>query len=78
MWLSQVICISRHASHRVDYKKSQDARDRCPFCSRDNRGPRVQVIAEGTRCYLAFPEAVDMVPGHCLIVPNEHVLTLLG
>ena len=40
-------------------------------------GPRVQVIAQGTRVFLSFPETIDMVPGHCLIVPNEHVLTLL-
>jgi diadenosine tetraphosphate (Ap4A) HIT family hydrolase len=40
-------------------------------------GPRAQVIAQGTRVFLSFPETIDMVSGHCLIVPNEHVLTLL-
>jgi diadenosine tetraphosphate (Ap4A) HIT family hydrolase len=40
-------------------------------------GPRAQIIAQGTRVFLSFPETIDMVQGHCLIVPNEHVLTLL-
>ena len=61
----------------TDYKKSQDAREKCPYCYQESRGPRVQIIAEGTRCYLAIPDAIDMVPGHCLIAPTEHVLTTL-
>ena len=60
-----------------DYKRSKEAIERCPYCHHEDRGPRVQIISQGTRCYLAFPEAIDMIPGHCVIVPFDHVLTFL-
>jgi hypothetical protein len=59
-----------------DFKRSQEAIERCAYCYKD-KGPRISVISEGTRCYLAFPETIDLVQGHCQIVPFEHYLTLL-
>ena len=35
------------------------------------------MIASGNYTYLAIPSTVEMVRGHCLIVPAEHVLTTL-
>jgi diadenosine tetraphosphate (Ap4A) HIT family hydrolase len=69
--------VSRWIFIMIDFRRSQEAKKQCSFCSDVQIGPRAQVIAQGTRVFLSFPETIDMVSGHCLIVPNEHVLTLL-
>ncbi|KAJ3150952.1 hypothetical protein HDU86_006208 [Geranomyces michiganensis] len=60
-----------------DHKKHEAAVAKCSFCYHDGSKPRVPIIALGTKAYLSLPEVVDMVPGHCLIVPLDHVLTTL-
>ncbi|KAH6576764.1 hypothetical protein BASA62_001215 [Batrachochytrium salamandrivorans] len=60
-----------------NFKKSQSAIDKCPFCFRNGEAPHVSVISLGVKVYLSLPETVDMVPGHCLIVPVQHTLTTL-
>ncbi|KAJ3121922.1 hypothetical protein HK098_003274 [Nowakowskiella sp. JEL0407] len=63
----------------ADHQKTQAALDKCPFCydPEEGRKPRVSVISIGTKAYMAFPSAVDMVPGHCLIVPFHHASSSL-
>ncbi|KAJ3185096.1 hypothetical protein HDU87_002662 [Geranomyces variabilis] len=60
-----------------DHKKHESAVAKCSFCYHDGSKPKVPIIALGTKSYLSLPEVVDMVPGHCLIVPLDHVLTTL-
>ncbi|KAI8920186.1 CwfJ C-terminus 1-domain-containing protein-like protein [Powellomyces hirtus] len=60
-----------------DYKKHEAAVSKCSFCYHEGNKPRVPIIALGTKSYLALPEVIDMVPGHSLIVPIDHVLTTL-
>ncbi|KAJ3186947.1 hypothetical protein HDU85_006984 [Gaertneriomyces sp. JEL0708] len=60
-----------------DYQRHEQALRKCRFCFKDNDKPACPVVALGNFCYLALPETVDMVPGHCLIVPLEHELTSL-
>ncbi|KAJ3144842.1 hypothetical protein HDU89_007729 [Geranomyces variabilis] len=60
-----------------DHKKHESAVAKCSFCYHNGSKPKVPIIALGTKTYLSLPEVVDMVPGHCLIVPLDHVLTTL-
>jgi len=60
-----------------DYKRYQEALDKCYYCYNQERTPSVPVISLGNKVYLALPNVVEMVPGHCLIVPMNHVLTTL-
>ena len=60
-----------------DFKKSQEAVDKCSFCYTESIAPRVSVISLGVKTYLALPETIDMVPLHCLIVPVQHTLSSL-
>ncbi|KAJ3044780.1 hypothetical protein HDV00_000655 [Rhizophlyctis rosea] len=60
-----------------DFRRSQSAQAKCSFCFQEEQKPRAQIAALGTKVYLAMPEVISMVPGHCLIVPVEHVLTTL-
>ncbi len=64
-----------------EHNRSQKARDTCPYCPDDDHqsttGPRAAVISNSTHCYLALPLTVPLVPGHCLIVPVQHVVNVL-
>ncbi|TPX47819.1 hypothetical protein SeLEV6574_g02444 [Synchytrium endobioticum] len=61
----------------LDFQKTQTAQERCWYCLQDHRTPRVPVIAVANKTYLALPATVQMVSGHCLIVPAQHCLTTL-
>ncbi|KAI8925041.1 CwfJ C-terminus 1-domain-containing protein-like protein [Entophlyctis helioformis] len=61
----------------TDYRRTQEAQDKCMYCFNDGKSPRASVAALGIKAYLAMPETISMVPGHCLIVPVQHVLTTL-
>ena len=37
----------------------------------------MSVVALGNKTYLGLPDTVDLVPGHCLIVPTGHFGTSL-
>ncbi|KAJ4464216.1 CwfJ C-terminus 1-domain-containing protein-like protein [Lentinula edodes] len=43
----------------------------------DELPPRAPMIALGTRVYLSCTIHEELVPGHCLIVPIQHCLTML-
>lgn len=58
-----------------DFAKTQKALDSCLFCG--DHGPRVPVVALGTRAYLACTPTEPLVEGHCIIAPIEHRLSTL-
>ncbi|KIK58206.1 hypothetical protein GYMLUDRAFT_171477 [Collybiopsis luxurians FD-317 M1] len=61
-----------------DYKRTQQALANCDFCpDADEIPPRAPIIAMGTRVYLSCTSYEELVPGHCLIVPMQHCLTML-
>ncbi|KAF5362872.1 hypothetical protein D9758_007112 [Tetrapyrgos nigripes] len=61
-----------------DYKRTQKALATCQFCyGEDDSPPKAPVIAMGTRVYLSCTTNEKLVPGHCLIVPIQHHLTML-
>ena len=43
----------------------------------DDSPPKAPVVAMGTRVYLSCTLNEELVPGHCLIVPIQHHLTML-
>jgi histidine triad (HIT) family protein len=54
---------------------SADARRDCVFCQiASGAAPAEVVLADGP--VLAFLDARPLFPGHCLLVPREHVETL--
>ncbi|WWD16329.1 hypothetical protein CI109_100755 [Kwoniella shandongensis] len=60
-----------------DYARTKKALDTCPFCYQDDRNPLTAVVALGTRTYLSCTLFEELVPGHCLIVPIQHHLSML-
>lgn len=65
----------RHAIK--DYKRSQDALQKCRSCYHDDKPPQCCMISLGTQTYLALPNVQELTPGHCLIVPLQHVTSML-
>ncbi len=61
----------------LDYKKTQEALERCNFCYHDGQPPTATVLSLGNKTYLGLPLDIDMVPGHCVIVPIQHATTTL-
>lgn len=50
----------------------------CPFCyGEDDSLPKAAIVAMGSRAYLACTPNEELVPGHCLIVPIQHHLSML-
>ncbi|KAF9374292.1 hypothetical protein CPB97_012178 [Podila verticillata] len=62
-----------------DYKKTQSALDNCPMCYKDDGRtlPTMAVVSLGTRVYLGLPLTKEFLPGHCMIVPIQHVTSTL-
>ncbi|KAI0057848.1 hypothetical protein BV25DRAFT_1841423 [Artomyces pyxidatus] len=61
-----------------DYKRTQKALATCSFCyGEDDSIPKAPIVALGTRVYLSCTLQEELVPGHCLIVPIQHHLTML-
>jgi len=61
-----------------DYKRTQKALASCPYCyGEDDSLPKAPMVALGTRVYLSCTLHEELVPGHCLIVPMQHHLTML-
>lgn len=60
-----------------DYKRYQEALDKCYYCYNQEKTPSVPVVSLGNKVYLALPNVVEMVPGHCLIIPMNHFSTTL-
>ncbi|KAF7727149.1 hypothetical protein EC973_008010 [Apophysomyces ossiformis] len=60
-----------------DYKRTQQALEKCRFCYHDSEPPQCPMISLGTQTYLALPNVQELTPGHCLIVPLQHVTSML-
>ncbi|KAI0300190.1 CwfJ C-terminus 1-domain-containing protein-like protein [Russula brevipes] len=61
-----------------DYKRTQKALASCPYCyGEDDSLPKAPMVSLGTRVYLSCTLHEELVPGHCLIVPIQHHLTVL-
>ncbi|CAE6452803.1 unnamed protein product [Rhizoctonia solani] len=64
-----------------DYARTQKALASCVYCPGNDKDemapPRAGVIAMGTRAYLAVTPNEELVPGHCHIVPLQHMLSML-
>lgn len=61
-----------------DYKRTQKALAACQFCyGEDDSPPKAPILAMGTRAYLSCTLTEELLPGHCLIVPIQHHLTML-
>ncbi len=55
---------------------SPDPAAGCLFCRIARRGERAGRIVLETRAVVAFLDHRPLFPGHCLVVPREHVETL--
>jgi len=61
-----------------DYKRTQKVLSTCHFCyGEDDSLPKAPIIAMGMRAYLSCTSNEELLPGHCLIVPIQHHLTML-
>ncbi|KAF9935199.1 hypothetical protein FBU30_006284 [Linnemannia zychae] len=62
-----------------DYRKTQSALDKCLMCFKDDgkTAPSMAVVSMGTRVYLGLPLYKEFLPGHCMIVPIQHVTSTL-
>jgi hypothetical protein len=56
-----------------EYTKFQSALDRCTLCFTSKLRRKHLTLAIGTVAYLALPSRGRMVPGHCQIIPAEHI-----
>ena len=65
-----------------DYLKLQKTNDSCPRCIgnklHNNNGDGRFVVAASHHSYLLFPPKGELVPGHCFIVPTDHVTSSRG
>ncbi|KAF9356097.1 hypothetical protein BGX34_010102 [Mortierella sp. NVP85] len=62
-----------------EYRKTQSALDNCLMCFKDDgkTPPIMPVVSMGTRVYLGLPLNKEFLPGHCMIVPIQHVTSTL-
>ncbi|KAF9942046.1 hypothetical protein BGZ65_011686 [Modicella reniformis] len=62
-----------------EYRKTQSALDNCAMCFKDDgrTPPIMPVVSMGTRVYLGLPLNKEFLPGHCMIVPTQHVISTL-
>jgi len=61
----------------IDYARTKKALDSCPFCWQDDRNPLAAIVALGQKTYLSCTLTEELVPGHCLIVPQQHCMSTL-
>lgn len=57
----------------ADYKKLTSVEENCIFCFSSPRHLHHLVVSIATTTYLMLPANRRLVPGHCLIVPLEHI-----
>ncbi|RKP04631.1 CwfJ C-terminus 1-domain-containing protein-like protein, partial [Thamnocephalis sphaerospora] len=60
-----------------NYRRANSALERCAYCFRDGRPPAASLVSLATKTYLALPSTEPLSPGHCLIVPAQHQLSML-
>ncbi|KAI9315067.1 CwfJ C-terminus 1-domain-containing protein-like protein, partial [Dichotomocladium elegans] len=60
-----------------DYKRTQEALEKCRLCYHGDKPPQLAMISLGMQVYLALPNVQELTPGHCMIVPVQHVTSTL-
>ncbi|KAF9917404.1 hypothetical protein BX616_001122 [Lobosporangium transversale] len=62
-----------------DYRKTQSALENCPMCFKDDgrTPPIMPVVSMGSSVYLGLPLYKEFLPGHCMIVPVQHITSTL-
>ncbi|KAL0075210.1 CwfJ C-terminus 1-domain-containing protein-like protein [Phycomyces blakesleeanus] len=60
-----------------DFKRTQKVLEKCRFCYHDENPPQCTMISLATQTYLALPNVQELVPGHCMIVPLQHITSTL-
>jgi hypothetical protein len=60
-----------------NYRRAAAALERCQYCFRDGHPPSVPLVSLGNKTFLALPNHEPLTPGHCLIVPIQHQLSVL-
>ncbi|XP_071112759.1 CWF19-like protein 2 [Haliotis cracherodii] len=55
----------------LEHRKMATAMEKCRFCF--DKVPKHLIIAIGLKAYLCLPNHRSLTPGHCLIVPMQHV-----
>ncbi|KAI9271408.1 CwfJ C-terminus 1-domain-containing protein-like protein [Sporodiniella umbellata] len=61
----------------TDYKRTQEALKSCRFCYHDDHPPQLALVSLATTCYLAMSNVQELTPGSCMIVPLQHVTSML-
>lgn len=61
-----------HPPTRLSHNSSHP-QEACRLCFASASRPRNLTVAIGQSAYLALPARGRLVPGHCCIVPAEHV-----
>ncbi len=56
-----------------EYKSMSRALDKCRLCLNSEARKKHLMVSVGTCAYLALPERGRLVPGHCCVVPTEHI-----
>jgi hypothetical protein len=56
-----------------DYQRLSHALDKCRLCFASPSRRKHLTVSVATSAYLALPEKGRLVPGHCCVVPIEHI-----
>lgn len=56
-----------------EYKSTSRVLDRCKLCLGSNSRKKHLMVSVGTCAYLAIPEKGRLIPGHCCVMPTEHI-----
>eukprot|EP00887_Chlorella_sp_A99_P005045 scaffold4.g5045.t1 len=68
-------CASAREKQRqiADFRRMNSALEQCSHCFNSGNRPKQLTIAIGTAAYLALPARGRLVPGHCCIIPADHL-----
>jgi hypothetical protein len=62
-----------HRRQVEDYKRGQAREAACAYCPTSSTRPRHLSVAIGQASYLMLVPKGRLVPGHCCIVPADHI-----
>ncbi|KAK7067195.1 hypothetical protein SK128_003604, partial [Halocaridina rubra] len=58
-----------------EHQRSQRSVESCQWCFESKEMAKHLIIALGTKAYICLPPHESLTPGHCLIVPIQHVMS---
>jgi len=65
---------AREKSRQVaQAQKAQKLEDQCMYCKSNPRRPVHLTVSASPSCYLMLPPRGRLVPGHCCLVPSDHL-----